>query len=193
MVTEMARTTMTMKTAMKRTKRRLVPTVVPVVMMVALGTLVVADAAQAQPPGGRAGRMGRRGGPSPGRPLMHLRALDLSEAQQEQIRSIHEQRGEATQAVNERVRVARQALQDAVTAEVVNEGAIRAVANELGMAEGDAAVQQAYLYAQVWQMLTPEQQVEAGEAEAEMERRREQRRQRMGDRRELRQRRRQQG
>ncbi len=162
----------------------------PAVVMVALGTLVVADAASAQPPGGRgahAGRMGRRGGPPLAGQLMHLRALDLSEAQREQIRSIHVQSGEATRAVDQRVRVARQALQDAVTADVVNEGAIRAVANELGMAEGEAAVHRAYLYAQVWQMLTPEQQVAAREAEAEMERRMGQRQQRMGERRERRQ------
>ncbi len=149
-------------------KRWLAPVVVPVVVLVALGTLVVADAASAQPRGGRgarAGRMGRGGG------VMHLRALDLSAAQQEQVRSIHEQSGEATRAADEQVRVARQALQDAVTADVVNESAIRAVANELGIAEGDAAVLRAYLHAQVWQLLTPEQQVASGEAEAELERR----------------------
>ena len=53
-------------------------------------------------------------------------------------------------------------------------------------------MQQAYLHAQVWQMLTREQQVAAKEAEAEMERRRTQRRQRMGERRERRQQRQQQ-
>ena len=177
------------------TKMTMTRWLVPVVVMVALGTLVVADAASAQPRGergARAGRMGRGGGPPPGGQLMHLRALDLSEVQQEQIRSIHEQSGEATRAANEQVRVARLALQDAVTADVVNEYAIRAVANELGIAEGDAAVLRAYLHAQVWQLLTPEQQVASGEAEAELERRRGQRRQRMGERRELRQQRRQQ-
>ena len=177
------------------TKMTMTRWLTPVVVMVALGTLVVADAASAQPRGerrARAGRMGRGGGPPPGGQLMHLRALDLSEVQQEQIRSIHEQSGEATRAADEQVRVARQALQDAVTADVVNENAIRAVANELGIAEGDAAVHRAYLHAQVWQLLTPEQQVASGEAEAELERRRGQRRQRMGERRELRQQRRQQ-
>ncbi len=127
--------------------------------------------------------MGRGGG------VMHLRALDLSAAQQEQVRSIHEQSGEATQATDQRVRAARQALQEATTADVVNEGAIRAVANELGMAEGDAAVQRAWVHAQVWQMLTPEQQAAAREAETEMR----QRRQRTGERRERRLERRQQG
>ena len=166
---------------------------VPVVAMVALGMLVADDTAWAQPPDGpgpRAGRAGRREGPPPGGQLMHLRWLDLSEAQREQIRSIHEQSGEATQAADERVRAARQ---DAVTADVVNEGAIRAVATELGIAEGDAAVQRAYVHAQVWQMLTPEQQAAAREAEAEMQARAGQRRQRMGERRWRRQGRRQEG
>ena len=53
----------------------------------------------------------------------------------------------------------------------MNEGAIRAAASDLGIAEGDAAVQRAYLHAQVWRMLTPEQQVAARDAEVEMERR----------------------
>ena len=174
-------------------KRWLGPVVVPAVVMVALGTLVVADTAWAQPPGGpgaRVGRMGRRGGPPPGGQLMHLRALDLTEAQQEQIRIIHEQSGEAIQAAGEQVR---QALHDAVTDDGWNELQILDAANALGTAEGDAAVQQAYLHAQVWQMLTPEQQVAARDAEAEMERRRGQRQQRMGERRERRQKRRQQG
>ena len=169
---------------------------VPVVAMVALGMLVAADTGWAQPPDGpgpRARRAGRREGPPPGGQLMHLRRLDLSEAQREQIRSIHEQSGEATQAADERVRAARQALQDAVTADLVNEGAIRAVATELGIAEGDAAVQRAYVHAQVWQMLTPEQQAAAREAEAEMQARAGQRLQRMGERRGRRQGRRQEG
>ena len=124
---------------------------------------------------------------------MHLRAVDLSEAQQEQIRTIHEQSGEETRAVNERLRAARRALQDAVTADGWTEGEIFLLAGELGTAEGDAAVQQAELYAQVWSMLTPEQKETAREAEAEMERRMAQRRQRMGERREHRHERRQEG
>ena len=177
------------------TKTTMTRWMVPAGVMLTLGLFAVADAAWAQSPGGwgpRAGRMGRRSGPPPGGQLMHLRALDLSEAQRQQIRSIHEQNGEAAQAADQRVRVVRLALQDAVTADVLNEGAIRAVASELGIAEGDAAVQRAYVYAQVWQLLTPEQQVAAREAEAEMQQRMAQRQQRMGERRERRQERQQQ-
>lgn len=177
-------------------KRWLGQVLAPVVVLVALGTFAVADIARAQQPGGpggRAGRMGGRGGPAQGRHLMHLRALDLSQAQREQIRSIHEQNREANQAADERVRVARRALHDAVTADAVNDGAIRAVASELGIAEGEAAVHRAYVHDQVWQTLTPEQQASARDAEAEMERRRAERRQRIGERRERRQERRQLG
>ena len=186
---------MTKTTRTRTTTRWLGQALAPVAVVVALGALVVADTAEAQPPGGPggpAGRMGRRGGPSPGGPMMYLRALDLTEAQREQIRSIREQNREATQAAGERVRVARQALQDAVTADPMNEGAIRVVASELGIAEGDAAVQRAYVHAQVWQTLTPGQQAAASDAEAKMEQRRAQRRQRSSERRERRQERRQQ-
>ena len=181
---------------MTRMKHRMMRWMVPAGVMLTLSMVAVADTAWAQPPGGRgprAGGMRRRPGPPPGGQTMHLRALDLSEVQREQIRGIHEQNAEATQAAAERVRVARQALQDAVTADVVNEGAIRVVASELGIAEGNAAVQRAHVHAQVWQILTPEQQVAAREAETEMQHRMEQRRQRMGERRERRQERRQQG
>ena len=187
---------MSTKTTKTTMKRWLTPVVVPaVVMMVALGTLVVADVAAAQPRGGRgarAGRMGRGGGPPLGGQLMHLRALDLSEAQQEQIRTMHEQSGEAIQAAAEQVPQARQALHDAAIADVVSEGQIHVAAAALGTAEGDAAVQQAGLHAQVWQMLTPEPQVAARNAEAEIERRRGQRQQRLGERRQRRQQRHQQ-
>jgi Spy/CpxP family protein refolding chaperone len=125
--------------------------------------------------------------------MMYLRGLDLSEAQREQFRGIHEQNREAAETAAGRVRVAREALQDAVTAGVVNEGAIRAVAAELGAAEGDAAVQRAYVHTQVLQVLTPDQQAAAEAAEAEMKQRLGQRRERTGERRERRQERRQQG
>ena len=70
-------------------------------------------------------------------------------------------------------------------------GAIRAVAAELANAEGDAAVQRAFVRSQVWQLLTSEQQVTALELEIEMKERMEQRRARSGERGDRRERRRQ--
>ena len=175
-------------------KRRMTTWMVPAGVLLTLGLFAAADTVWAQPPGGPgpdAGRMGRRPGPSGG-PLMQLGRLDLNEAQREQIKSIREGNREAAQAASNRVRVAREALQAAVTADVVNEGAIRAVAAELGAAEGDAAVQRAYVHAQLWHVLTADQQVAAREAEATMRERMARRQQRVGDRAGRRQPRRQQ-
>ena len=122
-----------------------------------------------------------------------LGRLDLTDTQHEQVRSVMEQNREASRAAGARLREVRAALQDAVTAEVVNDGAIRAVAAELANAEGDAAVQRAFVRSQVWQLLTTDQQVIALELEIEMKERMEQRRTRRGERGERGARRRPQG
>ena len=146
-----------------------------------LGMFAAADLAWSQPPDGggpRQGRMMRRGPGGPGGPGglgLPLGRLNLTEAQQEQVRLVMEQNKEATRAAIARVRTVREALTDAVTAEVMNDGAIRAVATELGTAEGDAAVQRAFIHSQIWLLLTPEQQASAQEMQARMEQRREQR------------------
>jgi len=163
-------------------------------LVMLLGMTAYSDAAWAQPPDGgglRGGRMGRRMDRPPGGPLIHLRRLGLSEAQRGQIRSIYEQSRETNEGSEKQVRVVRLALREAVTADVVDEGAIRALATELGVAEGDAAVQRAYVHVRVWQVLTPEQRAAAREAKVEMQQRMERRRQRMGERRKQRQQRRQ--
>jgi protein CpxP len=114
------------------------------------------------------GQEGRR--PGPGR--MHrgfgggfdglpLRDLDLTEAQQQEIRAIHEQNREAGRAVGEKLMTARRALQDAAMAESIDESAIRAAAGALANAEAEAAVSRARVHAQVWKLLTPEQQEKA--------------------------------
>jgi len=152
-------------------KRRMTKWMVPAKVVLTLGLFAAADTVWAQPPGGPRpdrGRMGRRPGPPSGGSIMRLGQLDLSEVQREQIGSIREGNREAAEAASGLVRVAREALQAAVTADVVNEGAIRTVAAELGAAEGDAAVLRAYVHAQVWQVLTPDQQAAVREAEATM-------------------------
>jgi len=174
---------MTTKGDMKRkTLRWMVPTGV----LLTLGLFAAADVAWSQPPegpGDRRGRMGRRGGPGgPGGLMLPLGRLDLTDAQHEQVRNVMEQNREASRAAGARLREVRAALQGAVTAEVVNDGAIRTVAAELANAEGDVAVQRAFVRSQVWQLLTPDQQVAALALEIEMEERMEQRRARRGER-----------
>ncbi|MDG2040100.1 MAG: Spy/CpxP family protein refolding chaperone [Ilumatobacter sp.] len=178
-------------------KRKTFKRMVPAAVLLTLGFFAVADVAWSQPPdgsGGRRGRMGRRGGPGgAGGLMLPLGRLDLTEAQRGQVRSVMEQNREASRAAGARLREVRAALRDAITTDVVNEGAIRAVAAELANAEGDVAVQRAFVRSQVWQLLTPDQQATALKVEAEMKERMEQRRARRGERGERRGPRRDQG
>ena len=179
-------------------KRPTLKWLVPTGVLLTLGLFAAADVAWSQPPdgGGRGGRMGRGGPGGPGGPgglMLPLDRLDLSDTQREQVRGVMELNSEATRAAGERLREVRSALQDAITAEVLNEGAIRAVASELATAEGDAAVQRAFVRSQLWQLLTTDQQTKALEIESEMKERMEQRRARGGERGEGREGRRQPG
>ncbi len=181
--------------SMGSTTRQAMKWMAPAGVLLTLGLFTVADVAWSQPadgPGGRRGRMGRRGGPGgPGGLMLPLGRLELTDTQHDAVRGVMEQNREATRAVATRVREVKRALQAAVVAEVANEGAIRAAAAELANAEGDAAVQRAFVRSQVWQLLTPDQQVTARALEAEMQERMEQRRGRRAERGERRERRRQ--
>ncbi len=150
-----------------------------------LGMFAAADVALSQPPDsrGRFGRMMRGlGGPSGGMGLP-LHRLDLTEGQRTQVRHVLDQNRAATREAEGRVHAARGALSDAVNAEVLNEGAIHAVASELGLAEGEAAIQRAHVRFQLWQLLTPDQQAVALKAQATLKERQDQRRERMRERR----------
>ena len=100
-----------------------------------LGMFAAVAAAVNQPLEGR-GRSGRmmRGPGGPGGMGLPLGRLDLSEDQRAQVRNVMEQNQAALREAEGRVRAARGALSEAVNADVFNEGAIRAVANELGLA-----------------------------------------------------------
>jgi len=118
------------------------------------------------------------GGPMRGGPggMAGLRELDLSDSQRDQIRSVREQHNNP--ALAEQLRAARSALHDAVTADVVNESAIRGLAAQVAPLEADAAIQRAYAHAAVLQILTPDQRAELGEIQAEAREFGERRRQR---------------
>jgi Spy/CpxP family protein refolding chaperone len=119
------------------------------------------------------GGPGMRGGP--GGPLgmagLPLRELGLSDAQQQQVRATMESHRDEHRAAGEKMRTARKALQEAVAADTFNDGAIRAAAEAVGAAEGDIAVLQAKVRAEVVAILTPEQVKKAKELRAEMEQR----------------------
>lgn len=167
------------------------------------GTGVTLAAAREQGPQGPGGFVGQRGpggrgmrdpgGPGgPGGIIPGLRGLDLTETQREQVRATLESHKAEFEAQGTKAQAARKALNEAITAETFDEGAIRQKAADAALVEADGAVLRAKVHSEVWALLTPEQQAKAKTLRAEMDARRGQMRQRVEQRRNQRQDRRQQ-
>ena len=135
------------------------------VMWEGLGCEVHAQG-RAGPPGLRGEMRGGRAGSPAG--MLPLRQLDLTDAQRQEVRAIFDQNQSMLRATGEQLGRAKQALHEVVTSDWVNESEIRARAETLGLAEGEAAVVRADLYVQLWRILTPAQQARVQEIEAEM-------------------------
>lgn len=120
-------------------------------------------------PGGTGGLWGSMG---PGGPLDMLRMLglqlNLTDAQKEQIKNIAESRRGEWMALAERGRAARQALAEAIAADAVDETLIRSKSAELGAVQTDIAVAAARTRAEVWPLLTPEQQAQLKKMQADL-------------------------
>jgi protein CpxP len=118
--------------------------------------------------GGPDGPAGRRrviaGGPG-----IALRGLDLTEAQEQQVREIRERHRDAVQQAATQVREAAQAQRKAVEAVPLNEGVIRSTTFALAEAQTEAAVVQARIHNEVWSVLTDAQRAEAEKRRAERE------------------------
>ena len=145
-------------------------------LTIGLGSAALSVAGQQQQaPSGRHdgfGGPGRgRGGPggpfdsAQGRPLvgLPLRELNLTDAQREQVRQIVESRQQETRAIGERAMAAREALRTATTSPSFDEGLVRAKAAEVAAIDADMAVARARIFADVFQILTPEQQAKVKE------------------------------
>jgi len=154
------------------TKRWIVPGALALALSVGAGALVLAQVG----PGGPGGPYGPGFGPGfgpgrmggPGAMMMPMRQLGLTDAQREQVKGIMQSHRDEAKAIGERLGPARKALQDAITQAPVNEGLIRQRAAELAAVEADAAVARARLHAEVFAILTPEQQKKATELRAQM-------------------------
>ena len=162
------------------------PTLRAFVVMAALGGTVLAGtvlAAQGPGPAGPRGRgpgFGRSGGPQAG---LALRALDLTEAQREQVRQLTQQHREQTRALVERAEVAREAQRQAIAAPSFSEQQVRAATQAVAEVQTDLAVQQARLRSDIYALLTSEQQQRLQQMQAEREVREKARRDRMQQRR----------
>jgi len=130
--------------------------------------LLVAGVASAQGPrGGGPGGPGRGPGGRGGGPVLALGALNLTEAQGQQIRDIRTQKREGMRRLEERMRQAAAAQRAAIETVPVNEGLIRQTSDVLADVQAEAAIQQAHVYNQIWTVLTPAQQAQAATLRAE--------------------------
>ena len=107
-------------------------------------------------PGGRFGGPGGPGGPMGMLPMLG-RELNLTDAQRDQIKAIADSHKTEWQALAQRERTARMALNDAITADAVDEAAIRQKSSEVAAVEADLAVARAHAHAEVLQVLSPAQ------------------------------------
>jgi protein CpxP len=146
----------------------------------------VLHAGQGPGPGFGRGMRGGPGGPGPGGLggdiLRGLGRLDLTDAQREQVRTILQQHRAEFEALRERGQPAREALGQAIQAEPVDEALIRERHAAVAAVEADGAVLAANVRAEVFQILTPEQQQKARDLRAEMQKRMQERRNRMQER-----------
>jgi Spy/CpxP family protein refolding chaperone len=126
-------------------------------------------------PGGFEGRGGRFSGPMGGPMGIGIDRRDLSDAQREQVKAIRERHAAEIKPLVEQTQAARKALHDNVLGGGTN---LRALAMELGKAEGDLAFANAQIEAEMIAVLTPEQRQKMQERAKDMDARRAQMQQR---------------
>jgi len=156
---------------------------------VALVALLATSVAFAQGP--RGGGFGGRGGPggpfSRGGAGLALNELNLTDAQREQVREIRERYREQTQALARRLGEAADKQRQAIETLPVNETLITSATQDMTQVQVEVAIQEARLNAEIWSVLTPEQQAQATKLRAERKARMEERRQQVQQRRQNRQ------
>ena len=146
------------------------------------GALAHAQTPQGGGPRGRGPGVGLRG---PGAGLA-LRALDLTEAQREQIRQLTQQNREQLRGLTDRMRAAQDARRRAVEAVPFNESQVRAAMQDLAQVEADFAVAEARLQSDVYALLTSDQQQRLQKMRAERQARLNERQKRFQERRQQR-------
>jgi Spy/CpxP family protein refolding chaperone len=117
---------------------------------------------------GMPGGPGRFGGPGRGMLPMLGQRLGLSDAQKDQIRNIAGSHKDEWKALADRGRTAHEALNDAVTADAVDEALIRSRSAEAAVVDAEIAVARARAHAEVFQLLTAEQKAQAKTMRTEM-------------------------
>ena len=142
--------------------------VLAVITMASAAPLLMAQD-QPQGPGPGFGGPGMRG-PGPGGPRggpmgfgPGFRELDLTDDQKTQLKSIADSHRDEMRAAGEKMRAARNGLQQLVEADVIDESAIRAKSGEIAAAEADMVILNAKIRKESFQVLTSEQQAKLKE------------------------------
>jgi periplasmic protein CpxP/Spy len=154
--------------------------------LVVLGAIAAVHASSQNTAAGPAPFMGHRNarGMGGGLPFGRLAGqLGLSDAQKDQIKTIMQSHRDEWKSLADRASAARKALNDAVTADTVDENAIRQASAAQAAVQADMAVTRARVHAEVFQVLTPDQQKQAKELRAQMKAKQDQFRQRLEQRR----------
>jgi Spy/CpxP family protein refolding chaperone len=107
------------------------------------------------------------GGPMGMLPMLGPR-LGLTDAQQDQIKAIAATHKDEWKALADRGRTAHLALDEAVSADAVNEALIRQKSAEASAVEADVAVARAHARAEVFQILTADQKAQLKTMQAQM-------------------------
>jgi len=108
---------------------------------------------------GPGGRFGGPGGPMGILPMLG-RELNLTDAQRDQVKTIAQSHASEWQALAERERTTRTALNAVVTADTIDEAAIRQKSSEVAAVDADMAVARAHAHAEVMQILTADQKAQ---------------------------------
>ena len=121
-------------------------------------------------PGGPGGRMGGPGGPMGVMPMLPPQ-LNLTDAQRDQIKAIADSHKDEWKALADRERAARMALEQTITADTLDEAAIRQKSADAAAVDADVAVARAHAYAEVLPILTADQKAQLKSLQAEMKKR----------------------
>ena len=148
-----------------RSKTVLAGAIIAIVAALAAGVAAQGDGHRH---GGRFGPGGFRG----------LAALDLTDAQREQVREVMQSHRDPMREAGTQLHEAHAAQRAAIETVPVNEGLVRSTSQTLAAAQTEMALIQARIHSAIWSVLTPEQQQKAKELKAKREARMQERRER---------------
>jgi Spy/CpxP family protein refolding chaperone len=127
--------------------------------------------------------IGHRGPMALGAPLGQLRMiasrLGLSDAQKEQIKGVFQAHHDEWTSLAGRALAAHKALEEAVSADTIDDSAIRQRSADVAAVQADIAVAGAHARAEVFQLLTPDQRAQAKSIQSKIEQRFDERRQQL--------------